>query len=203
LATARLIEPNESKYAGVNDLMLRQAVILLSCCLVAPPAAMAQSQSLSATMNVHVFPREGQDQVQQSMDEAECYGWAADRTGNDPFELARQAEEQAAATDQAMAQAQSAGQGSTGRGAARGAVAGGLIGGVFGNRRNSGWKGAAVGAATGAVVGNAHKRGAQEEATQEVAAQSAQAQAANQAQMDDFRTAFSTCLEAKDYIARF
>jgi len=167
------------------------------------PAAMAQATSLSATMNVHVFPGQGQDEVQQSMDEAECYNWAADRTGTDPFELSRQADEQMAASEQAMAQAQSAGQGSTGRAAAGGAIAGGVIGGVFGSGKNSGWKGAAAGAATGAVVGNSRKRRAQADASQQVAAESAQAQAANQAQMDNFRTAFTTCLEAKDYIAKF
>ena len=183
--------------------MLGRIVFLLVSFLVAIPFAAAQSTSLSATMNVHVFPTEGQDEVQQSMDEADCYNWAVDRTGTDPFDLSRQAAEQAAASDQAMAQAQSAGQGATGRGAARGAVAGGVIGGVFGGGKNSGWKGAAVGAATGAVVGNSRKRGAQEQATQEVANQSAQDQAATQAQMDDFKIAFTTCLEAKDYIAKF
>jgi len=183
--------------------MLRRIIFLLMSCFVAIPAAMAQSNSLSATMNVHVFPREGQDETQQSMDEAECYSWAVDRTGTDPFELSRQAAEQAAASEQAMAQAQSAGQGATGRGAARGAVAGGVIGGVFGKGKNSGWKGAAVGATTGAVVGNSRRRSAQAQATQEVANQSAQAQAATQAQMDDFKMAFTTCLEAKDYIAKF
>jgi hypothetical protein len=180
--------------------MFGRLVILLSCLLAVAPA-MAQTNSLSATMNVHVFPREGQDQVQQSMDEAECYSWAADRTGTDPFELDRQAREQMAASDQAMAQAQSAGQGSTGRGAATGAVAGGVIGGIFGKGRKSGLKGAAAGAATGALIGNSRKRSAQAEATGQVAAQSANAQAATQAQLDDFRTAFTTCLEAKDYFA--
>jgi len=183
--------------------MLGRRVTLLIICLVTAPAAMAQATSLSATMNVHVFPGQGQDEVQQSMDEAECYNWAADRTGTDPFELSRQADEQMAASEQAMAQAQSAGQGSTGRAAAGGAIAGGVIGGVFGSGKNSGWKGAAAGAATGAVVGNSRKRRAQADASQQVAAESAQAQAANQAQMDNFRTAFTTCLEAKDYIAKF
>ena len=183
--------------------MFGRLITLLMACLVAATAAMAQSNSLSATMDVHVFPREGQDEVQQSMDEAECYTWAADRTGTDPFELDRQAREQMAASDQAMAQAQSAGQGSTGKGAATGAVAGGLIGGVFGRGRNSGWKGAAAGAATGALIGNSSKRKAQTEATEQVASQSANAQAATEAQLDDFRTAFTTCLEAKDYIAKF
>ena len=183
--------------------MLGRIVTLLMTFLVAAPAAMAQSQSLSATMNVHVFPREGQDEVQQSMDEAECYNWAEDRTGTDPFALSQQAAQQAADADRAMAQAQSAGQGATGRGAARGAVAGGVIGGVFGKGKNSAWKGAAVGGATGAVVGNSRQRSAQAQASQDVANQSAQAQAATQAQMDDFKMAFTTCLEAKDYIAKF
>jgi uncharacterized protein YcfJ len=183
--------------------MLGKPGTLLITCFVAIPAVMAQSTSLSSTMNVHVFPREGQDEVQQSMDEAECYSWAADRTGTDPFELSRQAQEQMAASDQAMAQAQSAGQGSTGRGAAIGAVSGGVIGGVFGKGKNSGLKGAAAGAATGAIVGNSRKRRAQADATEQVADQSAQSQAATQAQMDDFKTAFTTCLEAKDYIAKF
>jgi hypothetical protein len=183
--------------------MLGRPLVLLMSCLAAAPFAMAQSTSLSTTMNVHVFPREGQDEVQQSMDEAECFTWAADRTGTDPFELSQQAQEQMAASEQAMAQAQSAGQGSTGRAAAGGAVAGGLVGGIFGSGKNSGWKGAAAGAATGAVVGNSRKRRAQAEATGQVEAQSAQAQAATQAQMDDFKTAFTTCLEAKDYIAKF
>ena len=183
--------------------MLARLVILFITCLVAVPVGMAQVSSLSTSMNVHVFPKEGQDETRQSIDEAECFGWAVERTGTDPFELSNQAAEQAAAADQAMAQAQSAGQGSTGRAAGRGALAGGLIGGVFGSGRNSGWKGAAAGAATGAIVGNSRKRGAQEQASHEVAAQSAQAEAANQAQMDDFKIAFTTCLEAKDYIARF
>jgi hypothetical protein len=69
--------------------MFGRRVFLLMSCLLAVSAAMAQTNSLSTTMNVHVFPREGQDEVQQSMDEAECYSWAADRTGTDPFELDR------------------------------------------------------------------------------------------------------------------
>jgi len=182
--------------------LARLVTILTSFCVVAP-IAMAQDQGLSASMNVHVFPREGQDEIQQSMDEAECYSWAVERTGTDPFDLSRQAAEQAAAADQAMAQAQSAGQGSTGRAAAGGAVAGGLIGGVFGSGKNSGWKGAAAGAATGAVIGNSRKRRGQAEASEQVAAQSAQDQAVIEAQMEDFKIAFTTCLEANDYIAKF
>ena len=183
--------------------MLGRIITFLICGLVAVPAVMAQDTSLSTSMNVHVFPSEGQDEIQQSMDEAECFSWSEERTGTDPFELSNQAAQQAAAADQAMAQAQSAGQGSTGRAAAGGAVAGGFVGAVFGSGRNSGWKGAAAGAATGAVIGNSRKRRGQAEASQQVAEQSAQDQAAIQAQMEDFKIAFTTCLEAKDYIAKF
>jgi hypothetical protein len=78
-----------------------------------------------------------------------------------------------------------------------------LVGGIFGKGKNSALKGAAVGAGTGAIIGSSRKRGAQAQATDQVAADSAQNQAATQAQMDDFKIAFTTCLEAKDYIAKF
>ena len=83
--------------------MFARLVILLMSCLVSVSAALAQTASLSVTMDVHVFPGQGQDEVQQSMDEAECYNWAAERTGTDPFELSRQADEQLADSEQAMA----------------------------------------------------------------------------------------------------
>ena len=72
---------------------------------------------------MHVFPRRGQDSEQQSVDEAECHDWAAERTGTDPFTLSRQSADQAAATQAAMGQAQTAGQGATGRAAAQQALA--------------------------------------------------------------------------------
>ncbi len=175
----------------------------LTGCLVAVASVTAQADTLSTSIGVHAFPSEGQDETQQSKDEADCYTWSVDRTGTDPFDLAAQAAEQAAAADQAMAQAQSAGQGATGRAAGGGAVAGAFVGGIFGKGRHSAAKGAAVGAATGAIIGSSKKQQAQGQATQQVAADSAQAQAANDAQMKDFRTAFSACLEGKDYIAKF
>lgn len=48
----------------------------------------AQGKSLSSTMEVYVFPTEGQDASLQSKDEAECYEWAVGNAGSDPFELA-------------------------------------------------------------------------------------------------------------------
>ena len=43
----------------------------------APPSG----KTLAATMNVYVFPSNGQDAAQQSKDEAECYNWAVTNTG--------------------------------------------------------------------------------------------------------------------------
>lgn len=44
---------------------------------------------------------------------------------------------------------------------------------------------------------------AEAEAQQQVQAQSQQVQQASQAQIDNFKKAFSACMEAKDYVAKF
>lgn len=67
---------------------LTTTATFFACAL--PFAAHAQQQSLGSTMDVYVFPAEGQDTAQQSRDEAECYEWAAGNTGTDPFDLAKQ-----------------------------------------------------------------------------------------------------------------
>jgi hypothetical protein len=96
--------------------------------VTAPFAAQAQQQSLGSTMDVYVFPAEGQDMSQQSKDEAECYEWAAGNTGTDPFDLAKQGQADQQQTQAEQQAAKQAGQGSAARGAVRGADAGALIG---------------------------------------------------------------------------
>lgn len=56
----------------MREALLR--VILLSLALAFPfgSLALAQSQSLGSTMDVFVFPAQGQDSSQQSKDEAAC-----------------------------------------------------------------------------------------------------------------------------------
>src|SRR4051812_23610886 len=76
-----------------------------------PPAPPAAQKSLAATLNVYVFPGAGQTPTQQSQDENECYHWAVQNTGSDPFEAAKQAE---AAKQQAAAQKQQAAQATKG-----------------------------------------------------------------------------------------
>ena len=157
-------------------------------------------KSLSSTIDVYVFPTEGQDASQQSKDEAECYQWAVQNTGVDPFDLAKQAEQQqqqAAAAQQEIAQA---GQGAGAKGALGGAAAGALIGEIASDDAG---KGAAYGAAAGAIVVRRRARRAKAEASQQVEQQSQQAQQATAEQIQNFKKAFSVCLEAKDYMVEY
>ena len=155
----------------------------------APPPP---QKTLAATMSVYVFPTQGQVANVQSQDEAACYQWAVQNTGVDPFELQKQAQQQTQAAQQQAAQAS---QGAGVKGAAKGAAAGALIGGIAGDAGT----GAAVGAATGVVAGRSRARGAQKQAQQ----QAASTQKATAQQIDNFKKAFSVCLEAKHYMVKY
>ena len=157
-------------------------------------------KSLSSAIEVYVFPTKGQDASQQSKDEAECYQWGVQNTGVDPFDLGKQAEQQqqqAAAAQQEVAQA---GQGAGARGAVGGAAAGALIGEIASDDAG---RGAAYGAAAGAIVARRRTRRAKAEASEQVEQQSQQAQQATAEQIENFKKAFSVCLEAKDYMAKY
>ena len=60
--------------------------------------AQESGKTLASTLDVFVFPTEGQAADQQSKDEAECYSWATSNTGSDPFELEKQSAQQARQT---------------------------------------------------------------------------------------------------------
>ena len=163
-------------------------------------AASAQAQSLGSTMDVYIFPNEGQDSSQQSQDEAACYEWAVANTGTDPFDLAKQAdadEQQAQAEQQAAAQT---GQGSGARGAVRGAAAGALIGEIANDDASEGAK---WGAAAGVVRGRRQGKQAQQQAQQQAASQADQREGATEEQLENFKKAFSVCLEAKEYMVKY
>lgn len=191
--------------------------ILVLLAVVTVERAQGQSsgpKTLAATMNVYVFPKEGQDATQQSKDEADCYGWAVQNTGLDPFDLNKQAQQQQQQQQQAEQQAaqaeqqaQQVGTGAGASGAVRGAAAGALIGEIASNDAG---KGAAYGAAAGLIIGRARGRRANEQATAQAEAQSEQvekqgqqAQAATAEQLENFKKAFTVCLEAKNYLAKF
>lgn len=182
--------------------MLLRISFLVGCC-TAVAVCLAQSATLGASMGVSVFPAAGQDATQQSIDEAECYNWAVNNTGTDPFQLSQQAQQQMAAADQAMREAEQAGSGSAGMSAAAGAVTGAVVGSIFGNKgRKSTRRAAAAGAVIGGASGSSRSAQATAEATAQVEAQSAQQQAAIGEQMTSFRNAFGACLEGNSYIAR-
>jgi hypothetical protein len=61
---------------------------LLSATLTVSFGAQAQTKTLASTMEVYVFPKEGQNAEQQSKDEAECYEWAVGNTHGRPGERA-------------------------------------------------------------------------------------------------------------------
>jgi hypothetical protein len=162
--------------------------------------AQAQGKSLSSTMEVFVFPKEGQDTSQQSKDEAECYEWAVGNAGVDPFDLSKQKEANQQQTQAEQQAAKDAGQGSGARGALRGAAAGALIGEIANDDAS---EGAAWGAAAGAVRGRRMGREAQAQAQQQAASQAEQREEATEQQMANFKKAFSVCLEAKDYMVKY
>jgi len=168
--------------------------------LAFPVAGVAQGQSLGSTMDVFIFPAEGQDAATQSKDEAACYEWAVGNTGSDPFELSKQEQadaQQAQADQQAAAQA---GAGSGARGALRGAAAGALIGEIANDDAS---EGAAWGAAAGVVRGRRQGRAAQQQAQQQAASQAEQREGATEQQLANFKNAFSVCLEAKEYMVKY
>jgi len=177
---------------------------LVGLVLFFPLSAFGQGEpsgkTLASTMDVFVFPTEGQEASQQSQDEAACYGWASDNTGSDPFDLAKQEEsdEQLAAAEQQAAEA--VGQGAGAKGALRGAAAGALIGEVTGGDAGDSAK---IGAAAGVVAGRRRARAAQAQATDQAEQQAEQRQVATAEDLENFKKAFSVCLEAKDYMVKY
>ena len=172
--------------------------ILLS--LVALPLAEAQQKTLAATMNVYVFPNQGQAPDQQSKDEAECYNWAVGQTGSDPFDLAKQSQQTAAQTEQAKQDVQGSSRGRGARGALGGAAAGALVGEIVSDDPG---KGAAYGAAAGAIRGRRQGKKQEKAAQESIEQQGQQAQQQIAGQMDNFKKAFSVCLESKDYMVKY
>lgn len=183
--------------------------VVLAGLLLAPALLYAQSapgsaaptgqKTLAATLNVYVFPTAGQNAGQQSKDESECYNWAVQNAGVDPFALQQQSSQQQQQTAQAQAQVAQSGKGAGLKGALAGAAAGGVIGEVADDEAG---KGAAIGAAVGAVGARRKAAAGKAEATQQLDAQSQQSQQASAEQMNNFKRAFGVCLEAKQYMVK-
>ena len=173
------------------------ALLMLPFCALADDH---RSRTLASTLDVFVFPAEGQESSQQSQDEVFCYEWAVENTGSDPFDLEKQQEANTAAAEQQMANVQQSGGGAGARGAVKGAAAGALIGEIADDDASSG---AAYGAAAGMIAGRRSARRAKQQAAQQVEQQAAQSKAATAEQIEDFKKAFSVCLEAKEYMVKY
>ena len=165
-----------------------------------PTAPPSGQKTLAATMNVYVFPNAGQNAEQQSKDESECYNWAVQNSGTDPFALQKQSEQQKQQAEQQKQQAQQAGKGAGAAGAVKGAAAGALIGEIASDDAG---EGAAYGAAAGVIAGRRKSKAAKEQATQQAEKQGQQAQQATAEQITNFKKAFSACLEAKKYTVKY
>jgi hypothetical protein len=176
-------------------------VVIIACAGVSLAQTQpAQQKTLAASMNVYVFPTTGQTAQQQSTDEASCYDWAVQNTGSDPFALQKQSEQQQQQADQAQQQIAQSGKGAGAVGAVGGAAAGALIGEIAGHDAGAaaGW-----GALAGAVIARRRTAHAKAEASQEVEQQNQQAQQATAEQIENFKKAFSVCLEAKEYMVKY
>ncbi|MBN1106183.1 MAG: hypothetical protein JXL84_22435 [Deltaproteobacteria bacterium] len=154
----------------------------MAVCICSGVQRDASAQSLSSSLGVVPYPSKGQSPQQQTKDEGECFTWAKQQTGIDPF---------AAAGAPPPQSGPAAGGGERVRGAARGAAGGLAIGAIAGD---SG-KGAAIGAVAGTMAGGARAR-------QNKAAQQQRAQQAKSARVQQFNKAFCACMEGRGYTVR-
>lgn len=185
----------------VGLMTLATLVILSQASGQTEPVQPATTQkTLAATMNVYVFPTKGQVAEQQSQDEAACYTWAVQQVGTDPFELQKQSEQQQKQQKQSEQQIAEAGKGAGAKGAVGGAAVGALIGEIGGHSAGTY---AAYGAAAGAIIARRRSKQAQASASAQAEQQSQQAAQATQEQMDNFKKAFSVCLEGKNYLVKY
>ena len=159
-------------------------------------SAHAQSNTLANTLEVAVFPAAGQDSTQQAKDEAECYNWAVENTGKDPFQLTKEQDAKSAEADAQVAAAEGSQRGG---GAVKGAAAGAIVGEVTGGDAG---ESAAIGAAVGIVAQRLRNRAAQQQAAA-VEEQAAETEQATEAEIEKFMNGFTACLEAKDYVAKY
>jgi hypothetical protein len=137
---------------------------------------------IAKSLGLYVFPTKNQSADQQATDQMDCYTWAKQQTGIDPMNPPK-------------AQAQQVDKGPDGSlliGGAGGAAAGAAIGAIAGN--------AGEGAAIGAIVGGLRrKRQSMAHDQQQQAANNQAATASDQEQMDNYKKAFTACMEGKGY----
>jgi hypothetical protein len=184
---------------------MRTAAWVIVGCLLGAGGAYAQTQppagkTLAATMDVYAFPQAGQAADKQSKDEADCYSWATSNTGSDPFALSKQQAQQQQQTQQQVQQAKAGAQGAGAKGFAGGAVTGAVIGEIASDDAG---KGAAWGAALGTMSARRRAKEQSEAAASQAQQSGTQKQQATAGQIENFKKAFSVCLEGKQYLVKY
>ena len=161
------------------------ALIALSAFASRAYAQQTASKSMGASLGLYVFPTKEQTAETQQADEMACYNWAKEQTDFDPVNP----------TKVEVKQAETGPDGTAVVGAAKGAAAGAAIGAISGDAG----KGAAIGAVAGGLAGRRAKVvGDQMEQQQNTQASAAQ----EQQMMDNFKKAFTACLEGKGYTVK-
>ena len=142
----------------------------------------SSAQSLSSSLGVLTYPAKGQTAQQQTGDEGECFAWAKQQTGIDPFAVAGTPTKESGPA---------VGGGERVAGAAGGALGGLAIGAIAGNAG----RGAAIGAVAGTMVGGMKAR-------KNRAAREQQAEQAKSGKLRHFNKAFAVCVEGRGYIVK-
>lgn len=151
--------------------------------------ATGQEESLGSQVTkkvgMYVFPAKDQTQEQLDKDESDCYKWAVQQSGVDPLNPPKVE----------AAQVNTGPDGAAVVGSAKGAAVGAAVGAICGDAG----KGAAIGAIGGALRG---RRASVVGRTVEQGANN-QAAANSQAElMNNFKKAYSACLEGKGYTVK-
>ncbi len=161
--------------------------VLLSLMLVSPGLSGqgGLGDAVAKKVGLYVFPAQGQDAAQTDKDESECYTWAVQQSGVDPLNPP---------TVEA-APVQTGPDGTVVKSGAKGAAMGAAIGAIAGDAG----KGAAIGAVSGGFGGMGRRRMGRQ--VQQAAGQ--QAAVNKEAElMNNFKKAFSVCLEGKGYTVK-
>jgi hypothetical protein len=203
--------------------MLRYLLIVATFCSAtpllaqSPPASNPASGLSSATQSgappssaqsigMYAYPKNKQSADQQVKDENQCFASAKQQSGVDPQAPppAAKTEEQKKAEQQAAADNAKQAKGGRAKGAAKGAAGGAAIGAIADDEAG---KGAGAGAVAGTMVGGAKQRRANKASKQQAAQATAQQQQQEEAQakgayqqgIDQFKRAFSACLDSRGY----
>lgn len=143
----------------------------------------------------YIYPAKNQSNDQLEKDRYECYLWATKETGYDPSVASRQREPQLVKVP-----VRNEKQGASVAGTVIGAIAGAAIG----NDHHRG-DSAAVGAVLGTMVGSSVEAAGQQKAEAEAHARAQRIADQQQAQAegsDNYRRAFTACLEGRGYVVK-